>query len=272
MSIGMFSRASLLSIKALRSYHQQGILVPADVDPQTGYRAYHPGQLADAAVLRRLRHLDLPLKAIKDVLLARDPDVTAKVLHEHERTMRARLARTEQIVADLQRALLAPIDESPVHLRTADHQHALAIHADVTSSGFSAFLGQAYPTLHEVAATGGSAVSGPPGALYEAEIDDDAHESVVAYLPVTEPGPVPQSPAGVAMVELPARTLAVIVHRGSYDDIGDTYGSLGAWVAHHRQPTGDQIREIYLVSVGDTPDPDGYRTEICWPVHSQEES
>lgn len=50
LPIAMFSRASLLSIKALCAYHEAGILVPARVDPHTGYRAYRPTQLTDAAV------------------------------------------------------------------------------------------------------------------------------------------------------------------------------------------------------------------------------
>ena len=37
MSIGVFSTATLVSIKALRLYHEQGLLVPAWVDPVTGY-------------------------------------------------------------------------------------------------------------------------------------------------------------------------------------------------------------------------------------------
>jgi DNA-binding transcriptional MerR regulator/effector-binding domain-containing protein len=271
MGIGMFSRSSLLSIKALRAYHQQGILVPAAVDPITGYRAYHPGQLADAAVLRRLRDLELPLVAVKEVLHARDPDVTAKVLSEHDEVMRARLARTEQIVADLQRALEAPAEETPVHLRASEHQHALAITTEVSASGFDTFFAWAHPTLAEAAAVGGFVVAGAAGALFEPEIADDDDEPVTAYLPVTAPGAAPRSGAGVSLVEIPARTLAVIVHRGTYGSMGDTYGSLGAWVAHHATPTGDRIREIYLVSAGDTNDPDAYRTEICWPVHSQEE-
>ena len=43
LPIGMFSRASSLSIKALRAYHDAGILVPARVDPQSGYRSYTVG-------------------------------------------------------------------------------------------------------------------------------------------------------------------------------------------------------------------------------------
>ena len=45
LSIGAFSRASQLSIKTLRAYHEAGILVPARVDQHTGYRTFHASQL-----------------------------------------------------------------------------------------------------------------------------------------------------------------------------------------------------------------------------------
>ena len=77
LPIGMFSRASSLSIKTLRAYHESGILVPARVDPQTGYRSYRVDQLADAAIVQRLRALDLPLEQVQQVLDARDPDTDA---------------------------------------------------------------------------------------------------------------------------------------------------------------------------------------------------
>lgn len=54
MPIGMFSRASLVSVKALRSYHEQGLLVPDSIDPDTGYRSYRVSQLTDAAIIKRL--------------------------------------------------------------------------------------------------------------------------------------------------------------------------------------------------------------------------
>jgi DNA-binding transcriptional MerR regulator len=83
LRIGEFSRASWLSVKALRACHESGLLVPAEVDPATGYRSYTVAQLTDAAIIRRLRQLDLPLEAVRAVLDSRDPDVTRKLLAEH---------------------------------------------------------------------------------------------------------------------------------------------------------------------------------------------
>jgi DNA-binding transcriptional MerR regulator len=39
LSIGDFSRMTHLSVKALRHYHDLGLLEPADVNAQTGYRS-----------------------------------------------------------------------------------------------------------------------------------------------------------------------------------------------------------------------------------------
>jgi hypothetical protein len=39
LTIGDFSRATHLSVKMLRHYHNIGLLEPAGVDPDTGYRA-----------------------------------------------------------------------------------------------------------------------------------------------------------------------------------------------------------------------------------------
>lgn len=59
LSIGAFSRASSISVRTLRDYHKLGLLVPASIDPSTGYRAYTVDQLADALAIVRLRALDV---------------------------------------------------------------------------------------------------------------------------------------------------------------------------------------------------------------------
>src|SRR3954452_11363794 len=96
LPIGMFSRASSISIKALRAYHEAGILVPAHVDPSSGYRIYTVDQLADAAIIARLRALDVPLAQVREILRARDPELTRRVLAAHHERMRERLADTQR--------------------------------------------------------------------------------------------------------------------------------------------------------------------------------
>ncbi|GHG22635.1 hypothetical protein GCM10018777_41490 [Streptomyces albogriseolus] len=67
LTIGAFAKASRLSPKALRLYDELGLLTPARVDPDTGYRRYAPGQLEQARLVAWLRRLGMPLARIRRV-------------------------------------------------------------------------------------------------------------------------------------------------------------------------------------------------------------
>jgi DNA-binding transcriptional MerR regulator len=84
VSIGEFARRSRLSIKALRLYDELGVLVPARVDEASGYRYYDVAQLEAARLVSMLRQLDLPLAAIRE-LLVRDPVDAAEQIAAHWR-------------------------------------------------------------------------------------------------------------------------------------------------------------------------------------------
>ena len=70
--MGDFSRATHLSVKTPRHYHQTGLLEPAAVNPDTGYRYYSAGQIPAAQVIRRLRDLEMPVADVNAVLAAPD--------------------------------------------------------------------------------------------------------------------------------------------------------------------------------------------------------
>jgi serine/threonine protein phosphatase PrpC len=67
LTIGAFARAARLTPKALRLYDEVGLLPPAAVDAESGYRLYHPGQLARARLIARLRRIGMPLAEIRTV-------------------------------------------------------------------------------------------------------------------------------------------------------------------------------------------------------------
>jgi len=68
ITIGAFARAARLSAKALRMYHELGLLSPAAVDAESGYRYYHPAQLDRARLVAQLRRVGMPLARIRDVV------------------------------------------------------------------------------------------------------------------------------------------------------------------------------------------------------------
>jgi DNA-binding transcriptional MerR regulator len=264
LRIGPFSRASSLSIKALRAYHEQGLLVPAAVDPETGYRNYAASQLLDAAVLRRLRDLDVPLRQVREVLEARDPSVTERILAEHARRMQARLDQTVRIIEELQRGVDAPALHTPVHVRVEPARHVLMRDGQgIEGVSFGAFLDESFALLTAVASRVGADTVDVPGAVFRAEIADDAGEDMVAFVVLAEPVAIPPH-APARLGELPATRVAVATHFGSYDAMAETYRQLGRWVAEHERPRSLDIRERYVVRP--PADEASLCSEIHWPV------
>lgn len=274
MTIGAFSRASYLSVKMLRAYHEAGILEPAHVDPRTGYRQYHSSQLVDAAVILRLRSLDLPLDQVRRIVTARDPEVTRALLADHTTRMQARLDEVSRIVAELQDTAAHPQAHTPVHVRDQAATPTLRVRGRVNEATFAKFLDRAYADLDTAVGRLGVTPSGPPGALYGAEIADDTDEEVEAFVPLAEPvelggGAGGGGGAGDGDVEaglVPAARVAVVAHRGPYETLSDSYRRLGAWVADNAASAHERVREWYLVSYGQTDDTARFLTEVHWPI------
>jgi DNA-binding transcriptional MerR regulator len=79
LSIGQFASRSQLSPKALRLYDELGLLLPARVDEDSGYRYYTESQLDRAQLIAALRQLQISLADI-NVILSVEPDAAARQL------------------------------------------------------------------------------------------------------------------------------------------------------------------------------------------------
>ena len=108
LTIGEFSKMTYLSVKALRHYHDVGLLEPAEIDPSTGYRHYTADQVATAQAIRRFRDLDMPLDQVRAVLQAPDLTTRNEAILDHLESMQQQLERTQHTVASLQALLTSP--------------------------------------------------------------------------------------------------------------------------------------------------------------------
>lgn len=78
ISIGEFARRSRLTVKALRIYHNAGLLQPATIW-ENGYRRYAVSQLRTGRLIALLRGADLSLAEIRQVLADLGADADAAV-------------------------------------------------------------------------------------------------------------------------------------------------------------------------------------------------
>ncbi len=100
LTIGAFARAARLTPKALRLYDEVGLLPPAAVDPESGYRFYDPEQLAHARLIAQLRRIGMPLADIRTVCDL-EPDAAAKAVTAYWQQVTADTATRAHDVARL---------------------------------------------------------------------------------------------------------------------------------------------------------------------------
>ena len=70
MQIKEFAEFTGVSVRTLHYYDEIGLLVPAHVDEQTGYRYYDKNSLLRMQEILFYRELDFPLKSIGEILSA----------------------------------------------------------------------------------------------------------------------------------------------------------------------------------------------------------
>jgi len=263
LSIGEFARLTHLPVKTLRHYHQVGVLVPASVDPATGYRRYDADQVGSAHLARRLRALSMPLPEVRAVLATRDEGSRNRAILDYLERMERDLDRTRAAVSSLRSLLEGPAHPLAIEHRDVSAQASLARRATVDKADIAEWCAATYPLLDEVVAAQGLTASGPGGALYDRTFFEQSRGEVVAFVPVAT---TPAAGRGLVPFEVPAARLAIAVHPGPFDDLDRTYGSLGTAVAAAGLRAAGPIREHYLISPAESVDPRDWRTEVCWPI------
>ena len=260
LTIGDFARATHLSIKTLRYYHRVGVLEPADVDSDTGYRRYETDQIPVAQVIRRFRDLDMPLEDIQAVLAAPDVAARNRVIASHLRRLESTLERTQQAAASLRDLLQTQTPAAPAdlaHLSIAATT-AAAITATIDIADAQAWYHGALGELHASLASHVAEALGPAGGIFSNTLFAEGRGEATIFIPCN----LSFRPTGrIDPTIIPAAELATTTHAGSHTDIDRSYGTLATYVAEHALGVEGPIREYYLIDRHTTDDEAQWRTQ-----------
>lgn len=260
-SIGEFSKLCGLSVKTLRFYHDEGVLLPAAVDDQSGYRYYSDGQLETARVIGYLRSLDFGLDEIKQIIHggADETDVLA-IVERQQAALEERIRRDRRAVRSLKQ-FLEEERRSIAMVRASYEVEEKVVPplliAGIRMRGKYADCGRGFS---QIARSLGRYIAGKPLMLhYDAEYHD-ADADFEACLPLRRAKDVP----GISVRELPGGRCASLVHRGPYDQLGRSYAKLLAYIHDRGYATVMPTREVYLKGPGMIfkGNPRNYLTEI----------
>ena len=125
----------------------------------------------------------------------------------------------------------------------------------------AAFFDASFSRLAAAVAAQAVAVVGPAFALYHGA------PGAVADLEVGFPTESTVEVDGdVVASVLPGVRVARLVHEGSFDQLGSSWGRLAGWIAAEGLSPGADLWEVYVTEPSPAMDPADPRTELNWPV------
>jgi DNA-binding transcriptional MerR regulator len=270
LSIGRFARLSGLTVRAVRHYGEIGLLEPAYVDPETGYRYFAAEQVADAEAIRRMRFLELGLDEIREILAADDPTLPRTMLLSHRAKMAELAASTEQILTTLQKIIEGEEELVPttadirdeVEVKEVPEQPALVIRDRVLMEKLPEIIPSRIDEIHGHMQTVGATFTGPPFIVCPYP-DDEGLVDLETGWPVdgTFPGE-----GRVELATLRACTVVSYMHRGHYAELGRSYRALEAFLEREGLTRNGPAREIYPTSPQEVEDPADWLTEVQFPI------
>ncbi len=269
--IGDFSKLSLVSIKALRLYDQKGLLKPARIDPDTGYRYYSASQLPRLNRILALKDLGFSLEQIgqlldenlsipemQGMLRLKQAEVQQRLAQEQERLVRVE-ARLKQIQQE------ATMPDYDVVLKPLQAVQVASIREVIPS--YPA-VGQLYDELMGHLGSQGyfAKVAHPNQKCMTVWYDEGYKESDVDAEATVFLEAEVQGSDRIQCRTLPAHEQAAcLTFNGSYNRITAAYQHLLKWIEDNRYDIVGPNREFYIIG-GAEQDNESYVTEIQFPV------
>lgn len=269
IKIGDFSKLSQVTVKTLHHYDQLGLLKPVEVDRFTGYRYYAVEQLPRLNRILALKDLgfslqqiaqlladDLPATEIRGMLRLKQAEVQQQVLAEQ-----ARLARIEARLRQIEQEQGMPTHE--VVIKKVEPVLVAGVRdvipdRSMTTPVFNRLFDE---VLGYVERQSGK-FAGPPLDMWHDMEHCERDISVEVAVPIQER--LPENDR-VRVYELPAETMASVIHHGSFDGFSESYNAILQWIEANGYRIVGPNREIYLQydRVGNPAD---YVTEIQFPI------
>jgi DNA-binding transcriptional MerR regulator len=268
LKIGEFARLSQVSVKTLRHYDMLGLLRPSHIDPESGYRLYEMGQLADMMRILAFKDYGFALDEIADLLQTSDVKATAilldqrvmiqqQVIVEEQARLQRLIARAKQLVSAEDIALYDVVLKRTEPLTLLGLRQCVATTEDIGPFAQTVWRYFEQQELLPI---------GPLIHLYFDTSELDEGLDLFVGAPVAA---LPSALTDLCCERLTeGEQMVCVLYRGDYPAINSAYVALNNWLSTSGYRRSGPGREIYHRSPVHTADRSSYLTEIQYPIRA----
>lgn len=263
--IGSFSKMGKTTVKTLHYYDRIGLLRPEAVDRSTGYRLYTTRQLVELHRIQSLRQAGLSIDEIVEIVSGAD---SGAILENRRRAIARELRENEDQLARISFILSNKEKEFFMNYQTTikDIPSCIVYTKQLTVPNHHAYfevipaigraVKEANPDL-ECATPEYCFISYLDEEYKEKDINIEYNEAVTAFGIDAD---------GIYFREIPAVTVASVMHRGSYADLPQAYAFAVDWVEKNGYRIAATSRESYIDGIWNSTDEADWLTEIQIPI------
>ena len=259
--IGMFAAMNHVTVKALRFYEEQGLLIPALIHPETGYRYYTLSQMAVLHQITALKQAGFTLEEIARINAGADEEA---VLLKKKAELLGKISELTRQIAVVDGYLSKRKNglSSPVLVKTIPETTVAAMKIRLDSYDG---LFDRMPEMGALMEKVGCECAIPeycftnylePGYKDE-DVLVEICESVVAAKEET---------GGLYFRTLPEIQAACIFHKGSYHTFAESYETVLKYIEENGYEIAGEIRESYIDGVWNQDEESQWLSEIQVPV------
>lgn len=261
LKIGEFSKLSQLTVKALRFYEKEGLLLPALVDTWTGYRMYNIEQLSQAARIQFYRKLNLSIAEIKAIQSGCDERI---ILEAKRDTLMQQQAQIQSCLSAITTILKGK--EMPYQVTEKVIPSVIVYYSEVTLPKYSDMMCYIPQIGAECAALNPDLECAVPAYEFCEYLDAEHRETNVKIRHNEAVTAFGKENEHIHFRRLPETKVLSIFHRGHYDAIGAAY----AFLMNYAEEKGFSVvglsRECYIDGIWNKETVEEWLTEIQLPV------
>src|SRR5882724_193962 len=262
LRISEFARAGNVTIRTLRFYDEVGLLRPAHVSPESGYRGYSPAQFEELNRIQTFKDMGFALGEILELLLKPlSAEALRGVLQDRREILRDRVredvGRLTRIEARLD-SLQEPGESAPLVLFGETRQQWVAsLREKLASYGetdalFSELERKIDPKL----------LAKGRATIWHSCIEGDGKIDCEAVCFLKRPAAARR---GLKSYSLAPVNIAFAYHYGSEESIGETYQSIANGITERGYRVVGAKREVYWPAAGSRGE-SGSLTEVQFPI------
>lgn len=259
--IGDFSNMAKTTIKTLRYYEKEGLLKPSYIDPYTNYRYYEASMLVELSKIISLRQAGLSIKDIKKVLAGQDLKI---ILNERKKEIEENLILLNTKLSKINYLLEGKNMKNKIFIKEIPSY--VIYYRDGIISDFSKISEFALASGTECAKVNPNLKCITPDYCYISYLDGEYKEKDIKIRYAQAVEKFGKETDKVKFMKTDAITAICIYHKGSYENLRESYNIILKYIEDNGYEIIDNVRECYIDGCWNKDNVDDYLTEIEFPV------